>query len=75
MVTKGYEEISAAYWNLIYKDATQPGKVPSSTQNTRNAEELNIATFDNDVLGYPKIPSGAGSKNYIAFDFGIPVAQ
>jgi hypothetical protein len=22
MVTKGYEEISAAYWNLIYKDAT-----------------------------------------------------
>jgi hypothetical protein len=48
--------------------------VPSADQNTRNAEELNIATFDNDLLGYPKIPSNTGSKNYIAFDFGIPVA-
>ena len=29
LVSKGYEEVSAAYWNLIYKDGNQPAKVPS----------------------------------------------
>ena len=66
IVTKGYEEVSAAYWNLIYKDAAQPGKVPNISGSSQVAEDLNIATFDNELMGYLANSKGSqGSKNYI----------
>jgi hypothetical protein len=61
MPTKGYEEISAAYWNLIYKDGNRNNRASG------DAEDLNIAIFDNDI----SIGSN-GNKNYIQFDFGFP---